>query len=322
MKAIVFDDELKFVDDYPKPRLLEGEALVRIHLAGICRTDIEITKGYLGFKGIIGHEFVGVVEKINSSDRRLSGKRVVGGINCGCGGCDFCLKGLKNHCPDRKTLGIVNKDGAMAEYITLPVENLIEAPPDIADEEAVFTEPLAAAFEITRQVHVKPTDKILVIGDGKLGLLISLVLRLINAEITIAGKHEPKLKIVEKHGIEAVNIRELHAEKRYDIVVEAAGAVEGFETAMRLVKPGGTIVLKSTVSEKKEVGLSLLVVNEITVVGSRCGPFKPALAALSAGLINVRPFITGVFGFERAKEAFDKAVDRDSLKVIIDFRNI
>ncbi len=320
MKAVFFDDKLVFVEDYPAPEPGEDEALIRVSLAGICNTDLEIRKGYKGFKGIIGHEFVGVVEKINGSDQELTGKRVVGEINCGCGLCSYCLRGLKNHCPDRKVLGIVNRDGAMAEYITLPVKNLLKVPENISDEEAVFTEPLAAAFEITRGVHIKPADKILVMGDGKLGLLCCLVLNPLHPDLTLVGKHENKLMIARGQNVKTVLLDNLKLEKNYDTVVESTGTADGFDMALKLVRPGGTIVLKSTVAEGREINLAPVVIDEITVAGSRCGPFEPALRALERKSIDVRPLITGIFPFERAEEAFEKAEEKGSLKVIIDFR--
>lgn len=320
MKAVVFDNELRFVEDYPMPEPHNNEALIRILMAGICSTDIEITKGYMGFKGVIGHEFVGVVEKINSRDQRLAGKRVVGEINCGCGVCKYCKEGLKNHCPNRKVIGIFNKDGAFAEYITLPLENLYEAPENISDDEAVFTEPAAAAFEITKQIQIKPADKILVLGDGKLGLLISFVLRLYNSGLTLVGKYEEKLKIARGQNIKTALLDNLQTKKDYDIVVDAAGSAVGFETALKLVRPGGIVVLKSTVAEWGPINLAPVVIDEITVIGSRCGPFEPALEALSKRLINVRPLITEIFPFSKAKIAFDRAIEKGSLKIIIDFR--
>ncbi|MBI5181603.1 MAG: alcohol dehydrogenase catalytic domain-containing protein [Nitrospirae bacterium] len=320
MKAVVFDNKLKLADNYPVPKPIENEALIKISTAGICNTDIEITKGYTGFKGVIGHEFVGIVEKINGKDQSLLGKRIVGEINCGCGKCEYCKKGLKNHCPDRKVLGIVNKHGAFAEYITLPLENLHIVSENISDEEAVFTEPLAAAFEITRQIQIKPDDKILIMGDGKLGLLISLALHVSHSNLIITGRHENKLRIAKDKGIETLLFNKLSIKKDYDIVVEATGSAEGFETALKLVKPRGVIVLKSTVAAKKEINLAPVVVDEITVIGSRCGPFEPALDALSKKLIDVNPLITDIFPFDKAKEAFERAIAKDALKVIIDFR--
>ena len=320
MKAVLFDKTLKFVDDYPEPVPEENEALVKVLVTGICNTDIEITKGYAAFNGVIGHEFVGVAEKITGPEQDLAGKRVVGEINCGCGRCALCLKGLKNHCANRRVLGILNKDGAMAEYVTLPVENLIEVPDGLRDEEAVFTEPLAAAFEILEQVHVRPKDRVLVLGDGKLGLLVSMLLHSARIDTTLLGKHNSKLSIAARQDIRTFVFGEACFEKAYDIVIEATGTAEGLEAALRMTKPRGTIVLKSTVAAGKVMNLSPVVVNEITVVGSRCGPFRPALSALSEKSIDVRPLVTGIYRFENAEEAFGRAAARESLKVIIDFR--
>lgn len=320
MKAVLFDDTLKFTEDYPSPLPEEDEALIRVYSAGICNTDKEITKGYRGFRGVMGHEFVGVVEKVRGPQQGLAGKRVVGEINLGCGTCDYCLRGLKNHCSDRRVLGIHNKDGAMAEYVTLPVENLIEVPAGLGDEEAVFVEPLAAAFEVPEQVHIRPSDRVLVLGDGKLGLLASLVLHSMNCDVTLFGRHESKLKIAKKVGISTFLSREGPVKKAYDVVVEATGTAEGLEAALKMTKPRGRIILKSTVAAGNVMNLFPVVVDEISVIGSRCGPFGPALSALSEGRIDVKPLITGVYTFDRAKEAFNKAVERESLKVIIDFR--
>ena len=314
MKAIIFDGKLRAVKNQPTPTPKRGEALIRVLMAGICNTDLEIIKGYQGFKGMLGHEFAGIVEK----PKRLSGQRVVGEINLSCGTCQYCLGGLKTHCPDRTVLGIQGKDGAMAEYLTLPIENLHEIPDNVTDEEAVFTEPLAAAFEILEQVHIKSTDKVLVMGDGKLGLLASMVLNLTQCDLTLAGKHKSKLDIAKSQGINTLLLNNLAIEKTYDVVVEATGKATGFETALALVRPRGTIVLKSTVAGKSRINLFPLVVDEINVVGSRCGPFAPALKALSKKFIDVRPLISGVFGFNQHLDAFKKA--RGTLKIIIDFR--
>jgi threonine dehydrogenase-like Zn-dependent dehydrogenase len=320
MRAVVFDRGLRFVEDHPLPEPAEGEALIRVLMAGICRTDLEITKGYMGFQGVIGHEFVGVVEKVKGESRGLLGKRVSGEINCGCGACRYCLKGLGNHCPERTVLGISGRDGALAEYTTLPLENLFIVPEDVPDEEAVFAEPLAAAFQVAEQVHIKPTDKVLVMGDGKLGLLIALVLNLAGAVVALVGKHKNKLKIVEKRGVSAILLPDLQSNREYDVIVEATGSPGGFEKALQLVRPRGTVVMKTTVEEGKRMNLSPLVVDETRVIGSRCGPFGPALRALLGRRVDVRPFITGIFRFDKAKEAFERTAERDSLKVIVDFR--
>ena len=319
MKAVVWDNRLRYVGDYPEPVPPAGEALIRVRMAGICNTDLEITKGYMGFTGVLGHEFVGLVEKAAAPFSHLTGKRVVGEINCGCGKCPYCLGGMKTHCPARTTLGIGGRDGAFAEYMTLPVENLLEVPANVADEEAVFTEPLAAAFEITEQIHVKPTDRVLVMGDGKLGLLSAFVLSLTRADVTLAGKHEDKLKIAGDKRIRAVPIGNLAKDRVYDMVVEATGTAGGIRRAMELVRPRGTIVLKSTVAESKEISLTPVVVDEITVIGSRCGPFEPAMRALSNRLIDVKPLITAIYPVEKAIEAFERAAERNSLKVVLTF---
>lgn len=319
MKAIIFDRELKFISNYQIPEPGKGEALIRVRLAGICNTDLEITKGYMGFRGIVGHEFVGVVEKINGDNQRFVGKRVVGDINCGCGECQDCKAGMKRHCPLRTTLGIAGKDGALAEYVTLPVDNLFIVPDNVKDEEAVFTEPLAAAFEILEQIHVQPTDTILVLGDGKLGTLVALVLHLSQARVLLAGKYESKLAIARDQGVSTIVLESLVLKKKFDIVVDAAGSPEGLGLALQFVKPRGTIVLKTTAADSTTMNLAPVVVNEVTVVGSRCGPFEPALRALSEKYIRVGPLISGIYGFTGAAEAFAKAQEKDSLKVLIDF---
>jgi 2-desacetyl-2-hydroxyethyl bacteriochlorophyllide A dehydrogenase len=297
-----------------------GEALVRVRLAGICNTDLELLKGYMGFRGVPGHEFVGAVEKVNGKEEELIGKRFVGEINLACGACLLCAKGMGTHCEKRSVLGILSKDGALAEYLTLPISNLHEVPGALADEEAVFTEPLAAAYEILEQVNIDPHEKVLVIGDGKLGILIALVLKKTKAEVTLVGKHERKLAIARGQAVKAMHLDDLVRDSSYDVVVEASGSAAGFEDALSMVRPRGTIVLKSTVARKREMNLTPLVVNEITLVGSRCGPFEPALRALAHKEIDVRPLITAVCRIDDALEAFEKAKEKDSLKVLVDFR--
>ncbi|HOE15985.1 MAG TPA: alcohol dehydrogenase catalytic domain-containing protein [Syntrophorhabdaceae bacterium] len=321
MKAIVFDNMLGYAEDRPLPELNKtGEALVRVRMAGICNTDLEIIKGYMGFKGIPGHEFVGTVEKADGQNRSWIGKRVVGEINCVCGECDYCIGGLPRHCPRRTTLGISGRDGAFAEYLLLPARNLHEVPGNVPDEEAVFTEPLAAAFEILEQVTVKPADRIVVLGDGKLGLLCSFVLALTGAEIALAGNHGRKLAIAREAGIAVYPADSLPMGKKYDIVVEATGTPAGLGSSLELVRPRGTIVLKSTVASTREINLNRIVIDEITLLGSRCGPFEPALRALSERTVNVKPLISGIFPAEKALEAFRAAGQKGSLKVLIDFR--
>ncbi|MDD2302979.1 MAG: alcohol dehydrogenase catalytic domain-containing protein [Eubacteriales bacterium] len=320
MKAIVFDGSLRITGIRGKPVPAHGDALIRVSMAGICNTDMEITKGNLGYNGTIGHEFTGIVEAIGGRSKKMVGKRVVGEINCGCGHCDICLKGLEKHCPDRTTIGILGREGAFAEYMTLPVKNLHEIPDGLTDEEAVFTEPLAAAFEILEQIRVGTRDTILVVGDGKLGILCALALRLTGAHVTLAGKHPSKLSIARDQGVPAVMTKDLYPGSKYDIVVEATGSADTFQTAMKLTKPRGVIVLKSTVAHGSPINLAPIVIDELNVIGSRCGPFKPALKALADGLIDVKPLISAIFSPREAKKAFAAARNRNTLKVLIDFR--
>jgi len=319
MKAISFEKELLFTENCIIPEPKEEEALIKVITAGICNTDVEITKGYMGFNGILGHEFVGMVEKINSKNQELLGKRVVGEINCGCQTCDFCKNGLEIHCPNRSVLGIFNRNGCFAEYTTLPLKNLYEVPENITNQEATFVEPIAAAYEILEQIKITPNKKVLVLGDGKLGLLVALVLNLTGAEIILVGKHPEKLSIAQNQGVKTQTLNQLKIEKIYDIVVEATGSISGFETAISLTKPRGTLVLKSTLASEKPLNLSQIVIDEITIIGSRCGPFKPAIDALKNKLIDVKPLISGEFEFKDAKNAFELAKTKGVLKVLINF---
>lgn len=319
MKALVFDKELKLVDDYKKPVPKEGEALVRVTLAGICNTDYEITKGYMGYVGILGHEAVGIVEDVNSDDKSLVGKRVVPEISYGCKdpNCEWCAKHNYRHCPNRHTLGIWHKDGVFAQYFTMPVEVLFEVPDNVADEQAVFTEPLAAALEINEQLHIKPMDKVVVLGDGKLGLITALALNAQNLNVTLVGKHQNKLDIARAQGVKTALLNDFKIEKIYDVVVEATGSVNGFETSLALTKPRGTLVLKSTVATGKELNLAPIVIDEITVLGSRCGQFPPALRLLESGKIDLTPLISATYEIDNAIEAFEKNKQKDTLKVLL-----
>jgi threonine dehydrogenase-like Zn-dependent dehydrogenase len=322
MQAVVFDGTVKFIDNHPVPVPNETEALIRVSMAGICNTDMEITRGYLGFHGVMGHEFVGIVEGAPAYAAGFVGTRIVGEINCGCGVCSYCMGGLQRHCPSRATLGIRGKDGVFAEYVTLPVSNLHVIPDTVSDEEAVFIEPLAAAYEISEQIKIEPTQAILVLGDGKLGLLCALVLSLTGAEIALAGKHDRKLNIAGDRHIQTINVtgENLGEEKKYDIVVEATGSAEGLMTALGHVKPRGTIVLKSTIASSQHINLAPVVIDEITVIGSRCGPFEPAIQALAERRINVRPLISGIYPMREAQKAFGEARKKENLKIIIDLR--
>lgn len=321
MKALVFDKELKLVENYEKPVPQKGEALVRVTLAGICNTDYEITKGYMGYVGILGHEAVGIVEDVNSDDKSLVGKRVVPEISYGCKdpNCEWCVKHNYRHCPNRHTLGIWHKDGVFAQYFTMPVEVLFEVPDNVADDQAVFVEPLAAALEINEQLHIKPMDKVVVLGDGKLGLITALALNAQNLNVTLVGKHQNKLDIAKSQGVKTVLLDDFKIEKIYDVVVEATGSVNGFETSLALTKPRGTLVLKSTVATGKELNLAPIVIDEITVLGSRCGQFPPALRLLASNKIDFSRLITATYSIEDAIEAFEKNKDKNSLKVLLKF---
>ena len=324
MKAIVFDNELKLDNNYKKPEPQKGEALIKVNLAGICNTDYEITKGYMGYVGILGHEFVGVVEDVNSDkpeDKAWVGKRVVAEISYGCDdpSCEWCAKKNYRHCPSRHTLGIVAKDGCFAEYMTMPVNVLFDVPSNVEDEQAVFVEPLAAACEITEQLHIEPTHKVLVLGDGKLGLTTALCLNAQNLDVTLVGKHQNKLDIASAQGVKVKLLNNLKPEPIYDVVVEATGTASGFETSMGLTKPRGVLVLKSTVATGKELNLAPIVINEITVLGSRCGQFGPALRLLQHKRIDFKPMISKVYSVDEALEAFDANKAKDTIKILIKF---
>ena len=321
MKAVVFDEGLKLVNDYEKPVPEKGEALIEVTLAGICNTDYEITKGYMGYKGILGHEAVGVVVDVNGEDKSLIGKRVVSEISYGCKepDCKYCAEKLYRHCPSRYTLGIWRKDGCFAEYFTMPTEVLFEVPDNVPDEQAVFVEPLAAACEITEQLHIKPYEKVIVLGDGKLGLITALTLNAQNIDVILVGKHQNKLDIAKAQGVETKLLNDLKIEKIYDVVVEATGSISGFETALALTKPRGTLVLKSTVAASKEFNLAPIVIDEITVLGSRCGQFAPALRLLKSGKIDFSPLISARYKADDAIEAFEKNKEKATLKVLLEF---
>jgi len=321
MKAVVFDKELKMDINHAKPVPQKDEALIKVSLAGICNTDYEITKGYMGYVGILGHEFVGVVEEVNGEDKSWIGKRVVAEISYGCDNpnCEWCAKKNYRHCPDRHTLGIWRKDGCFAEYVTMPTKVLFEVPENVTDEQAVFVEPLAAACEISEQLHIEPTQKVVVLGDGKLGLTTALALHSQNLDVLLVGKHQNKLDIAKNQGVKTKLLSDLKIENAYDVVVEATGTASGFETSMALTKPRGILVLKSTVATGKELNLAPIVINEITVLGSRCGQFLPALRLLENNRIDFKPFISGIYPVDKAIEAFEANKSKETIKVLIKF---
>jgi len=319
MKAVVFDETLKLVNDYTKPSPKNGEALIKVTMAGICNTDYEITKGYMGYKGILGHEFVGVVEEVNADDKSLLGKRVVGEINCACGNCDLCHQGLERHCFNRQTLGIWQKDGCFAQYVAMPLDTLLEVPENVSDEQAVFVEPLAAGLEILEQLHIQPIQKVVILGDGKLGLTTALALTASNIDVLLVGKHQSKLDIAKAQGVQTKLLENLEIKKEWDFVVEATGSISGFEMALNLTKPRGTLVLKSTVAASKEFNLAPIVIDEIRVQGSRCGRFAPALRLLASGKVDFAPLVSGVYSIDDAIEAFEKNKEKETLKVLLKF---
>lgn len=323
MKAVVFNDKegLVLKTDYTKPVPQKGEALIKVSMAGICNTDAEIIKGYMGYSGVLGHEFVGVVEKVNDADKSWIGKRVVAEISYGCDkpDCPWCAVKNYRHCPDRHTIGIWRKDGCFAEYITLPTNILFEVPENVPDEQAVFVEPLAAACEITEQLHIEPTHKVVVLGDGKLGLTTALTLNAQNLDVTLVGKHQNKLDIAKAQGVKTMLLDELKVSNNFDVVVEATGSVSGFETSLNLVKPRGILVLKSTIATGKELNLAPIVINEITVLGSRCGQFGPALRLLKNNRIDFKPFISKIYSINEAIKGFEANREKDSIKIILKF---
>jgi len=294
----------------------DTEALVHVLLSGICNTDLEIARGYAGFKGTIGHEFVGVVEQ--SPVRNLIGKRVVGEINAGCGKCAACLSGDPRHCPNRTVLGIVGRDGAHAEFLRLPVENLLPVPTKITNEHAVFTEPLAAACGILERAKITKTDRVAVIGDGKLGLLSAQVVSLTGAQVLLVGKHDTKLRIAQKRGIETSKPAPAVSRNRtFDVVIEASGAAPGFDLALNLLRPKGRLVLKSTFNDRTTIDAARIVVDEISIIGSRCGRFKPALDLLAKGTIDIESLISEEYRLSDGVHAIDRAGAPGVLKVLL-----
>ena len=316
MRALYLDKTLSLRENYPAPNPPPGEALVGVQLAGVCNTDLELARGYMSFRGVPGHEFVGVVERCDSAPEWV-GERVVGEINAACGQCETCRAGHPTHCPGRTTLGIAGRDGAFAEYLCLPVANLHLVPGSVPDEIAVFAEPLAAACEITQAVHIRPTDRVAVLGDGKLGLLCAQVLQLIGCDLLAIGRHEESLEILARRGIQTA-LAKASTFPEFDIVVEATGTPEGFATARQLVRPRGTIVLKSTYHSALETNLTMVVVDEISLVGSRCGPFEPALRLLEQRLVDVTSLIHSRYRLSEGLAALERASQRGTLKVLIE----
>jgi len=316
VKALRFDGNLKFVSDALVPRR-DAEALVQVIYAGICNTDLEIVKGYANFHGTPGHEFVGRV--VESSDVSLIGERVVGEINAGCGICDLCIRGDSRHCAGRTVLGIKGRDGAFAQFLSLPDRNLIRLPESLTDEAGIFVEPLSAALNILEQVTVKPSDRVALIGDGKLALLIVLALSRAGCPLTVFGRHAEKLQMAKEFGANHTEIGNKRSEIHtgFDLVIEASGSPLGLTTALRIVRPRGTVVLKSTHHGTTAVELSQLVVNEVTLVGSRCGRFHQAIAMLQDCQSQLTRLISHRFSLDDGLQAFEAAAAPDTMKVIL-----
>lgn len=310
------EGDVRLRRDLPVPEPVDGEARIRVLAAGICNTDLELIRGYYPFAGVLGHEFVGVVD---AGPPELVGARVVGEINAVCRRCGECRAGRPNHCVDRTVLGIADRDGAFAEFLTLPVENLHRVPDSVPDEVATFTEPLAAALRVREQVPVAPKDRVLVVGGGKLGLLVARTLALTGCELTVVDRHPENLALLADGRIRTVVDGEDPEPERcsYDLAVEATGDAGGFATALRALRPRGTLVMKSTYAGELSLDASGLVVDEVTLVGSRCGPFPPALRLLEDGELDPRPMIHGRYPLAEAEDALDRARERGVLKVLI-----
>jgi threonine dehydrogenase-like Zn-dependent dehydrogenase len=279
----------------------------------VCETDLQLIRGYMGFRGVLGHEFVGVAES-----GKLKGRRVVGEINCNCGTCSTCAAGAPSHCPNRTVLGILNHDGAFADYIAVPERNLHLVPDDMPDDVAVFTEPVAAAFQIPAQMTINRYDRIVVLGDGRLGNLCGQVLAHLSKDVTVVGKHEEKLKLLKDLGIRTALLSEFQPRRDADIVVDCTGSPTGLPTALNLVTPRGTVVLKTTVAGEQTLALAPVVIDEVTILGSRCGPFDRALTALDNGEVSVLPMISARYSLDKGVDAIEHARSRPSLKVLID----
>lgn len=316
MKALRFENNQLKLEEIVKPKR-ENEALVRVLKSGICNTDIEIVRGYAGFSGTIGHEFVGVVEEAADA-KHLVGKRVVGEINAGCRVCELCKNGDSRHCPSRTVLGIVNRDGAHAEFLTLPSRNLFVVPEAVSDTQAVFTEPLAAAYGIMEQVEILPETRVAVIGDGKLGNLCAQSVVLMSRNVTLVGKHKEKLNTAAKRNIDGVLLKDaLKLKRAFDVVIEASGSESGFSLALDLLKPRGKLVLKSTFHGSPQWEAWRVVVDEITIVGSRCGRFAPALELLRDKKVDVESLIGEEFSLSKGVEAMRFAQQKGVLKVLL-----
>ena len=319
MRAITLHQRrLIFDSNYDPPSPLENESLVEVIQAGICETDLQLTRGYMNFAGILGHEFVGVARS-----GPFENKRVVGEINCNCQSCPRCNVGMGNHCANRTVLGIYQHDGAFADFVAVPHHNLHVLPDTVSDDEAVFVEPLAAAFQILQQISVSANDSVLICGDGRLSLMCASVLKLTGASITVIGKHPAKLDRFELLNVQTQLLSQQDDEyKLFDVVVDCTGSSSGLELALNRVRPCGTVVLKTTVAADHQLSLAKIVIDEINVVGSRCGPFDKAIDALEDKRVDVDRWITDRFPIESGVQAFEQATAPESLKVVLDINKV
>ena len=314
MRAIVLETDDVQVDMVrPVPAPAAEEVMVRVTRAGVCETDLQLIKGYMGFRGVLGHEFVGIAES-----GPLAGQRVVGEINCACWQCETCRRGFPTHCPSRTVIGILNHDGAFADLIAVPQRNLHRVPDAVPDDIAVFTEPVAAAFQIPAQIEIAGTERIVVLGDGRLGNLCAQVLASIADDVLVIGKHREKLALLEAMGLKTALLSDDIPPRSFDIVVECTGSESGLPTALKLVRPRGTIVLKTTVAGTQTLAWAPFVIDEVTLVGSRCGPFDRALNALEHGLVDVEPLITDRFNLSNGLVALQRAQQKGVLKVLLE----
>ncbi len=314
MRALHFDGIRASVVERPDPVPGPDAALVRVACAGVCRTDLELCRGYMDFRGVLGHEFVG---RVVEGPSEWCGQRVVGEINFACGRCDACAQNLERHCPTRRVMGIDGADGAIADFVAVPIANLHRVPDSVPDARAVFVEPLAAAFEIAAQIAIEPGIRCLVLGDGKLGLLVAQVLHGAGAQVTALGHHDAKLAVLARRGI-ATARAESFAGEAAPLVIEATGTVAGFRRALALTEPRGKLVLKSTIAAQEPLDLTPLVIHEIELIGSRCGPFPPALRALESGDIEVDALVTACVPLADAEQALVRAAEPGALKVLVD----
>jgi len=316
MRALLCDRDPVLARGYPEPVPGPHEALVQLRTAGICHTDLELARGYMGYRGVLGHEFVG--EVLSASDGALVGKRVVADINAGCGHCDACRRGDPHHCPSRTVLGIVGRDGAMADRFTIPESCLVAVPDSVSDDAAVFAEPLAAALHVLDDAPATP-EPVVVVGDGKLGQLVARAVVSADRDAVVVGRHAAKLALVRAAGARAVLESELGGElDGASVVVDATGRAAGIALALRLVRPRGTVVLKTTIAGATSVDLSPVVIHELRVVGSRCGDLARAVDALAAGRVDPTPLIDARYTLDDARRAFRRASEPGSLKVLIE----